>query len=150
MNYKVGDRVLCKNTYNWYDKGKYYEIDRVNESTDVSVSNFWFNLFEGYPGVPLFGKYFYTIEEARKLKLEKLDKVWKLLSNCYYEITSINDGANYGDDRIWLISPNIKGDELGYVRRGDELGYVRRKFFNEHFFDLEKLRKLKLERINEL
>ena len=76
MEFKIGDRLLCKKIHKWYIKGNFYVINDVDIgpfTNDVSVEGYWFNLDKGYIGVPLFSDYFYTLEELRKLKLEKIN-----------------------------------------------------------------------------
>lgn len=89
---KIGDKLLCKQSIHLlykieqaiFEEGQYYQISAVslawgNESFCVEDANEnWagFYLERQYAGRPRLGlyawDYFYTSQEVRKLKLEKL------------------------------------------------------------------------------
>lgn len=87
MNYKIGDKILCKksNSDNSVIKDNYYFIGDIDDSDVFFIfivlfpgKNFgrWFEVRENnnyYRSSHLnFYDYFYTEKEIRKLKLQKL------------------------------------------------------------------------------
>ena len=70
---RVGDRLLCKKTTNYDADNKYYIITRI--LGDIVYFN---NDYYHYNYNDKFGYYiwdhFYTPQEVRKMKLERLNK----------------------------------------------------------------------------
>ena len=92
MEYKVGDKLLCKkdfisyinNYITMFDKGSYYDIITTTDDqfpdlkrnfkavyVEGTNGGYWFNI-KGGLSTQNFDQYFYTKEEERKLKLKKL------------------------------------------------------------------------------
>lgn len=96
---KIGDKLLCKKTiYPFYDKGKFYTIERIDEGTPDMPSdigklvtmkgNVWnsynrknlkfslrnLQVIDKYITTPKYlWDFFYTTQEIRKRKLEQID-----------------------------------------------------------------------------
>ena len=66
-------RVLCKRNYMLFLVGNYYTItDSFLNAIFVEDVLFWCNNCDG-DGLYYFGDYFCTIQEMRKLKLERIE-----------------------------------------------------------------------------
>ena len=76
MNYKVGDKVLCKKGLSSFNVGEYYNIDYV-EDNGITIKDrfFYHSTPSNRYGVFLFSKNFYTTEELRIMKLEKINGI---------------------------------------------------------------------------
>ena len=79
---KIGDKLLCKKsligTNHHLSKGEWYKIN------DIQISNTIFYIIKGHTCQLKFGgtswkleDHFYTIQEARKLKLEKIKTAYE-------------------------------------------------------------------------
>ena len=93
MNYKIGDRVLCKRDYNVslgnfsnfsrFKKDKHYKILYVGNndfSYDILIRSergekFGFDLVTNNNDIDVFYDYFYTPDEIRKMKLERINGI---------------------------------------------------------------------------
>ena len=80
MEYKVGDKVLCKKDYKVFICGRYYTVTEKrnykNYAYDIYIKTddskeILFNEDDTFWDPRLFD-YFYTKEEERKLKLKKI------------------------------------------------------------------------------
>ena len=77
---KVGDKLLCKKSYklvnNFYkckkERNKYYTITCIDVERIYFEEDFFFNISQS---IWYIWDYFYTPQELRKLKLERLKHV---------------------------------------------------------------------------
>ena len=70
---KVGDKLLCKKSSECYKKyeGKCYTISKIDINYNLIQIDDWFSLY--YDDIFYYiWYYFYTPQELRKMKLEKL------------------------------------------------------------------------------
>jgi len=73
---KVGDKLYCKKGYDRLFADKYYIITDINmNAIYVDGVLFWCNKNIEGEGIMYFGDYFYTNQEYRKMKLDKLNRV---------------------------------------------------------------------------
>ena len=83
MEYNVGDKLLCKKGYmssyhNIINKEQIYVICEVFKNAVLICGNekrFWWFYYNIQKFQPLLQDYFYTKEELRRLKLEKIDGI---------------------------------------------------------------------------
>ena len=77
MKYNIRDRLLCKTDRLSLTKGKYYTIKDINNDSiyivdDNGYIDYFMDLDENLFAI---SKYFYTKNEVRKLKLEKINGI---------------------------------------------------------------------------
>ena len=86
MDYKIGDKIYCKKSYKGYNFtiGKIYEIYEISNKhlsfnfdqmliTNDEYHNISFYIIEQHKDVMKLDEHFITINELRKLKLEKIN-----------------------------------------------------------------------------
>ena len=80
QNINIGDKLLCKISFlsnsTYIIKGKYYYIKYI-DIINVARKDYYFYYLEDFESLVCcdekeFCKYFYTKQEERKIKLEKL------------------------------------------------------------------------------
>ena len=71
---KVGDKLLCKKSSQYYykRKGEYYTVTDINKNR-IYFDHDWFSLYPN--NIWYIWNFFYTSQEVRKLKLKKLNDV---------------------------------------------------------------------------
>ena len=79
MEFKVGDRLLCKKDISFFSKGKEYPLTDIYNGyvclisidENAIIKSLYFSPDNMYSALYLY-KYFYTKMENRKLKIRKL------------------------------------------------------------------------------